>query len=257
MEIIEGNYGKCYICDNMDKNVGLPSLNNKTHGLCISDPPYNVNYSEADCRIKQKTDGTMIRFQQFKDTKHELYNDNITNYEEFSRKWFTEIMRICNQLIFTCGNKMSCVANWFKIQTPDAMIIHYKKNCTSINSLFRHNLYEPILVYGKFRNKFDFNRDVIDLPVTWGFLRDKSLVLKHPHPKEEKLYKIFIERLKPLSVLDPFLGSGTTAQVCEEIGVNWIGYEINPEYINDIKTRIKIGIKSHANQYQAESLGEY
>lgn len=33
-------------------------------------------------------------------------------------------------------------------------------------------------------------------------------------------------------VLDPFLGSGTTAQVAQDMGRRWIGCELNPEYIN-------------------------
>lgn len=32
-------------------------------------------------------------------------------------------------------------------------------------------------------------------------------------------------------VLDPFMGSGTTAQVAEALGRQWIGCEINPEYV--------------------------
>jgi len=31
-------------------------------------------------------------------------------------------------------------------------------------------------------------------------------------------------------VLDPFLGSGTTAEVAESLGRQWVGYEINPAY---------------------------
>lgn len=32
-------------------------------------------------------------------------------------------------------------------------------------------------------------------------------------------------------VLDPFMGSGTTAQVAEALGRQWVGCEINPEYV--------------------------
>jgi DNA modification methylase len=32
-------------------------------------------------------------------------------------------------------------------------------------------------------------------------------------------------------VLDPFMGSGTTAQVAEHLGRQWIGCELNPEYV--------------------------
>jgi DNA modification methylase len=31
-------------------------------------------------------------------------------------------------------------------------------------------------------------------------------------------------------VLDPFMGSGTTAQVAQSLGRNWLGCELNPEY---------------------------
>jgi site-specific DNA-methyltransferase (cytosine-N4-specific) len=31
-------------------------------------------------------------------------------------------------------------------------------------------------------------------------------------------------------VLDPFFGSGTTGQVAQNLGRQWIGCELNPEY---------------------------
>lgn len=34
------------------------------------------------------------------------------------------------------------------------------------------------------------------------------------------------------TVFDPFLGSGTVAQVAQRLGRNWIGCELNPEYID-------------------------
>ena len=40
-------------------------------------------------------------------------------------------------------------------------------------------------------------------------------------------------------VLDPFMGSGTTAVVAELLGRNWIGIEINPEYCKIIEKRLK------------------
>ena len=38
-------------------------------------------------------------------------------------------------------------------------------------------------------------------------------------------------------VLDPFLGSGTTGLVAEELGRNWLGFELNPEYLEIAKKR--------------------
>jgi len=41
------------------------------------------------------------------------------------------------------------------------------------------------------------------------------------------------------TVLDPFFGSGTTAEVCTEENRNYIGIEINPEYVKIAKKRIE------------------
>ena len=35
-------------------------------------------------------------------------------------------------------------------------------------------------------------------------------------------------------VLDPFMGSGTTAYVAQELSRKWIGIELNPEYVKII-----------------------
>lgn len=40
-------------------------------------------------------------------------------------------------------------------------------------------------------------------------------------------------------VLDPFLGSGTTAVACKELGRNYIGIELNPEYVKIAEERLK------------------
>lgn len=41
------------------------------------------------------------------------------------------------------------------------------------------------------------------------------------------------------TVLDPFIGSGTVGVVAEEIGRNWIGIELNEEYVEIAKERLK------------------
>lgn len=47
-------------------------------------------------------------------------------------------------------------------------------------------------------------------------------------------------------VLDPFIGSGTTAIVAQNLGRQFIGIELNPEYVRIAKNRIKaVKLKSH------------
>lgn len=44
---------------------------------------------------------------------------------------------------------------------------------------------------------------------------------------------------EPGVVLDPFMGSGTTAVVAEALGRNWIGIELNPTYASEAIQRIQ------------------
>lgn len=61
-----------------------------------------------------------------------------------------------------------------------------------------------------------------------------SSVKPHGHPAEkpEALVRWLIEQSAPMgsTVLDPFMGSGTTAEACIRTGRNFIGFELNPEY---------------------------
>ena len=45
-------------------------------------------------------------------------------------------------------------------------------------------------------------------------------------------------------ILDPFLGSGTTAVACKELNRNYIGIEISPEYCKIAERRLAQGILS-------------
>jgi hypothetical protein len=62
----------------------------------------------------------------------------------------------------------------------------------------------------------------------------------HPWPKPEGLLSRIVDRIAGVGglVFDPFLGSGTTAVVCERLGRRWIGAEINPEYAAMAEKRI-------------------
>ena len=50
------------------------------------------------------------------------------------------------------------------------------------------------------------------------------------------------------TVLDPFLGSGTTGEVAESLGRRWVGCELNPEYVEQAKVRTaQMGLLPIAN----------
>ena len=70
--------------------------------------------------------------------------------------------------------------------------------------------------------------------------RDERRV--HPTQKPIALMKWCMDILKipkGATVLDPFLGSGTTAVACIQTGRNFIGFEIDPDYCAIAERRIK------------------
>jgi DNA modification methylase len=66
---------------------------------------------------------------------------------------------------------------------------------------------------------------------------------KTTHPTEKPI--IFIEDFIEISsnkndiILDPYLGSGTTAVACKELGRRYIGIEISPEYCDMANKRLR------------------
>lgn len=64
---------------------------------------------------------------------------------------------------------------------------------------------------------------------------------KHPAPFHPDLPKWFMKWLTTEDdiVLDPFLGGGTVAAVCQEMGRKYIGFELNESYRPLIEKRLK------------------
>lgn len=68
-----------------------------------------------------------------------------------------------------------------------------------------------------------------------GAKQDKHLAM-FPEELPHRLIKMF--SFPGETVLDPFMGSGTTALAARNLGRNSVGYEINPDFIPLIKERI-------------------
>lgn len=64
---------------------------------------------------------------------------------------------------------------------------------------------------------------------------------EHPTQKPVELMKwILLNYSKENDlILDPFLGSGTTAVACQNLHRNFIGIEISPEYCEIAKSRLR------------------
>ena len=74
----------------------------------------------------------------------------------------------------------------------------------------------------------------------WQFPTESASRVGHPAPFPVELPRRLIElyTFKRDTVLDPFMGSGTTALAALETGRHFIGYEITEEYVQIAKNRI-------------------
>lgn len=217
----------------LDRKLGLPSLPYKSVDLCLTDPFYNINAGVCKGVCK----GGKFKFR--REGLVQIYDDCMTpeKYFIFSNLWFYYVKKICKMVVFTCGK--TNLKMWYSIDDfyEGIWLI---RNSSSRGYISNYIKFEPILFYGIFKkNKLLF--DVIDAYVNSGFLTGKSRKkwMLHPHPKPVKLYEKILTQLKPKSVIDPFLGSGTTAEICTKLGIPWIGYELKKVFEQDLNRRLK------------------
>jgi site-specific DNA-methyltransferase (adenine-specific) len=152
------------------------------------------------------------------------------------------------------------VGNYNKIQC-DIAVGHYKP----INSSrYHHDCHEFIFHFTKkgnvqldklsigvtYQDKSNIRRwkssksDLRDRGNTW-FIPYKTINSARPHPSvfPVKLPMMCIRDHgldKVRAVMDPFMGSGSTAVACINLHVNFIGFEIDSEYIDEAEARIEL-----------------
>jgi len=123
---------------------------------------------------------------------------------------------------------------------PDAVHIWHKsipihKN-SKIGNVAGHQ-YEQIITRGN-GTKNNVYRIAAIMP---NFSACKEEFAEHPTQKPLQLLKILIENMTNPgdTILDPFMGSGTTGVACVQTGRNFIGIEIDPNYYAIAEKRIK------------------
>ena len=216
--------------------------------LLILDPPYNItkNYG-ASTFVKRPADEYRNWFQNLIDLLVPLMKPDATLY--VCSDWSTSTViqpvleasfRVRNRITWERDKGRGAKRNW-KNNTEDIWF------CTRSDSYhfdveavkLKRRVLAPYRVNGK--------------PKDWSEDRDGRFRLTHPsnvwtditvpfwsmsentdHPtqKPEKLVaKLILASSKPGDcVLDPFLGSGTTAVVAQKLSRRWCGVEIDAEY---------------------------
>ena len=179
----------------------------------ITDPPYGINHSSNGGASWQ---GISIN------------GDNNT----FLRDWVIEQYSNLPMAIF---------GNW-KQKRPDGMkgiLIWDKGPASGMGDLsFPWKMsWEEIYIFGNGFWKGYRDEGVLKghIVVSW-----ESKGRNHPHQKPISLIEHLIRKLpKDYTILDPFMGSGTTGIACINSGRNFIGIEIDPKYFEIAENRIK------------------
>ncbi len=235
-----------------------------TIDLIYADPPFNLSGKGLNLK-NNKTGGPF--YEMNKDWDVWTYDD----YVNFTYEWIKESYRVLKSngsLYISCtmhnigeiilaskkiGFKINNILTWYK---PNSMPNITKRTFTHSteyvcwfvkgpNWKFNYNqiknLNEHTTKEGNKKQMKDFI-DFIKLPILQGNERIKNADGRAAHPtqKPEKLLEIIITASSDEGdiVLDPFIGSGTTAVVAKKLGRRWIGIEINKDYIDMAMKRI-------------------
>lgn len=76
-------------------------------------------------------------------------------------------------------------------------------------------------------------------------LRDENGIKSHPTQKPLKLIQqvMLTASKKGDLILDPFMGSGTTAVVAQALGRRWVGIEKESKYVDIVRKRLSLTFK--------------
>lgn len=179
----------------------------------------------------------------FGDRIHKLIRkdmDNIIHGIDYSIfKEYKRIMKKVNIFIWCNKQQIIEVINYFKDYSLE-ILVWAKDNPTP----FTNNVWLSDLEYCLyFRESGVKLNDGYHLKSKWYQSpinkKDKDLY-DHPTIKPLELVKRHIEHTTQEGdvVLDTFLGSGTTAVACKELGRNYIGFEINEKYYKIAQDRL-------------------
>ena len=233
----------------------LKTIPDKSIDLIFADPPYNLQLNDTLYRPDQTTvEAVTNDWDKF---------ENYDVYDQFSYKWLSECKRILKDggalwvigsyhNIFRLGSCIQNIGFWIL----NDIIWHKKNPMPNFRGTRFTNAHETLLWCTTSRKaKYTFNYQNLKelnegkqmrsdwyIPICSGKerLRKKNNQRSHPTQKPEALlYRIILASSKKDDlILDPFLGSGTTAVVAKKLQRNFIGIEQNKKYISLAKKRL-------------------
>lgn len=209
--------------------------------LVVTSPPYNLKNSTGN-GMKDGRGGKWSNAALVNGYSH--HNDNMPHekYTAWQIDCLAEMLRIISDdgAIFynhkwrvqagLLQDRHDIVSNF-----PVRQIIIWKrKGGINFNPGYFLPTYEVIYLIVK--SKFKLEKKANAYGDVWEFEQESKN--KHPAPFPEKLIERIISSTTSNIILDPFMGSGTTAVVAKKLNRKFIGIDISPEYCQMAEKRL-------------------
>lgn len=215
--------------------------------LMVTSPPYNVS-KEYDADLSLKEYLQLLR-NVFNETYRVLVHGGraCVNVANLGRKPYIPLSDHISHMMLEIGFKMRGEIIWAK--GASAGISMAWGSWQSASNPVLRDTHEYILIFSKgtFHRKKGRQENTITkeqfmewTKSVWTMNSESAHKLKHPAPFPVELpYRLIqLYTFKGDVVLDPFMGSGSTAIAALRSGRKYVGYEVDPEYIRLAEERI-------------------
>jgi len=171
----------------------------------LTDPPYGIDFEYA------------------------THDDNEADWFRLMDQ-VVPLMRAAAQIVIMPSCRFKALQWWYTNHKPDWLIAWYKGSPGHLSAIGFSD-WEPHLVWGKPPRQM---HDYFQTPL----VIDKN---GHPCPKPIAYVQWLISRASTVggTVIDPFMGSGTTGVACAQLGRSFVGIEIDPVYFDIACERIR------------------
>jgi len=233
------------ICGSAEHLKEIPD--NSVH-LMITSPPYNVS-KEYDEDLSLQEYLTLVE-NSFKEVYRVLVDGGraCINIANVGRKPYIALSDYISKLMIDIGFNMRGEIIWDKGASASGSTAWGSWQSASNPTL--RDVHEYILIFskGNYRRKKEDKEDTITrdqfiqwTKSVWQMSTESAKKVGHPAPFPEELpYRLIqLYSFKGDVVLDPFIGSGTTAISAIKSERVFIGYDISEEYIELAKSRLE------------------
>lgn len=232
-------YRNQFLCgDSLEVMKQMPS---NSIDLIVTSPPYNLKNSTGN-GMKDGRGGKWANAQLVNGYSH--HNDCMPHeaYAAWQRNCLAEMFRLIKDDGAIFYNHKWRVQDGLLQDRQDIVagfpvrqiIIWRRKGGINFNKGYFLPTYEVIYLICK--PKFELAKGANSHGDVWEFMQEMKN--SHPAPFPVALIERIIGSTNARLVLDPFMGSGTTAVAAKKLGRDFVGIEISPDYIDLAITRL-------------------